>query len=402
MKRPSGPRLLRPSARRFGIGLFLAAFGLRLGFLSIWRGHGAFANFVHDPYYEIALAWLGWGPMPGADFMHPPLYPAFLASVLALRGAPGTLAPLAAQCLLSAGACLLVWRLGARLAGEEAGRLAGIWAAADPPLIFFTPQLMSEVPFVFMELGFFAALLAAFERGGARRFLGAGLVGGLAALCRSVLGAFPVLAWPALLAARGRSALGPLLLLSIGWLAPLLAWGARNRIVHGAFVTTSAQTGWSLYEGFTLDREEIKTRPVRMFEEAHRLGLDGVEADAYFKAKFKRLVADDPFGAARVVVGKAFSFWRPWPYDPYTPAQRALIGAYFVLLFALAAAGCLGGGLAPGDWAPVGALFVYLTVLHSVFFTSLRYRLPLEPFLCILAARGALRLLRHEKRAEAR
>jgi len=37
--------------------------------------------------------------------------------------------------------------------------------------------------------------------------------------------------------------------------------------------------------------------------------------------------------------------------------------------------------------------FAYLSLMHSVFFTSLRYRAPLEPFICFFASYGLMRML---------
>jgi hypothetical protein len=68
------------------------------------------------------------------------------------------------------------------------------------------------------------------------------------------------------------------------------------------------------------------------------------------------------------------------------------MAVYFSALFLLAGAGIWDLRRRPEVW-PALALIVYLSLLHSVFFTSLRYRSPLEPFLCAFAAAGTLKFL---------
>jgi hypothetical protein len=254
--------------------------------------------------------------------------------------------------------------------------------------------LGTETLFIALELLFFVFLLDALERPVSARLVGVGLLGGLAVLCRSMLGAYPAFLFFVLWRTRGFSrAFFFCAILGLGWLAPQIGWGLRNYLKYGRLVPVSAQMGWTLYEGFTLDREEVRRRPYDMTEEATARGLvDAVDRGAYFARKTAAFARERPLDAAKIIVGKAFLFWRPWPYDPHSWWQRSALGAYFTVLFALALCGVRAVASGPA-WRPVFALFAYLTALHSVFFTALRYRMPLEPFLCLLAAAGITALL---------
>ena len=134
----------------------------------------------------------------------------------------------------------------------------------------------------------------------------------------------------------------------------------------------------------------MRRRPYEMGDEARRLGLEGsVEVGRYFKDKTLRIVREHPWEAARIISGKALLFWRIRPYDPHSPAQRAAMAVYFSILFACAGLGLWVNRKSTASWWPIYAFFLYSTAAHSVFFTSLRYRMPLEPFLCLLGAVGA-------------
>lgn len=386
-------RLERPGGESFDRFLFCLSLGLRGSFLIVWLWKGWGAVFERDLYYDLAMAWLGWGMWTGPDMTHPPLYTGFIAAIQGFAGFPNPWPVLVIQTILSSISPVLVHWIGKRLADERTARLGALWAAVEPTLIFFTPHLQTETLFVFMELVFFAGLYALIQQPKAKQrfFYLLGFWGGLASLCRSVFAAYPAVLLPILFYTRGRrKALVPALLFSAGWLSPVAVWTARNWAVYREIVPISAQMGWTLYEGFTLDRDEIRRRPFEMAAEAERLGINTpILAGRHFKAKTLELVRQDPLGAAKIVLGKAALYWRPWLYDPYTRTQRALLGSYFVVLFALAIIGVLRTRADP-LWFPVFGLFLYLTIMHAFFFTSIRYRIPLAPFLCLLGARGLL------------
>lgn len=394
-----GLRLPRPGPDG---AVFLLALALRGLFLLFWELRGWASLHPPDAYYSIALSWLGHAPPLGFDAMLPPFYTLFLSAVLGLSGGPDPLLARGLQCALGAASAVLLRRIGLALAGERAALWAGLWAAADPALIFFTPHLQTETLFVFLELGFFLALLPKARAAALDGTLPLiGLLGGLCALTRSVFTAYPAFLFLALWRSAGlKRALLFSLLLGAGWALPGAVWTARNLAVYGKLVPMSAQMGWTLWEGFTLDREEVRRRPHDMAEEAAARGIsDPADLGGYFLAKTRAFARERPFEALKIVVGKAFLYWRPFPYDPHSWWIRGGLGAYYLALFGFALLGARRAWGQPG-WGPVWALFAYLTAMHSVFFTSLRYRVPLEPFLCLLAALGAAGL--YERRARAR
>lgn len=393
--------LTRVGSRRFDAAACTLALVLRLGFLAVFQHEGLGSVYGRDLYYSLAQSWLGWAPMPAFDATHPPLYTGVIAVVLSLFRSPNPLSVLVLQCLLGAGSVLLVRRIGARLQGEKTARLAALWVAVDPPLIFFTAHLQTETLFVAMELLFFAVLIREWERPLSGRLVVLGVWGGLCVLCRSMFGAYPAFLFLAAWRAQGLGrALGFCALLGLGWFVPTGVWTARNYLKYGRLVPLSEQMGWTLYEGFTLDREEVRRRPYQMGVEAKRLGIPEKDWANYFMIKTRAFARDNPLAAAKIVMGKAFLYWRPWPYDPYSWWQRLALGVYYLVVFALGLFG-VRAAWACGAWMPVWALFAYLTAVHAVFFTSLRYRLPLEPFLCLLAAAGLGALLWRKERRRA-
>lgn len=386
----------RLDPRRSDAAVFALALALRLGFTAFFVTKGLGEVYGRDLYFNLAQSWLGWLPMPAFDATHPPLYTMVVAALLGLFRSPNPLPVLLLQCLAGAASVVLVRRIGARLADENTARLAALWCALDPALIFFTPHLQTETLFIAMTLLFFVGLLREWDLPLSWRLVVWGFWGGLCVLCRSVLGGYPALLFLVLWRAQGlKRAFLFCALLGAGWLAPSAAWTARNYFKYGKVVPAATLMGWNLYEGFTLDREVVRRHPAEMGAEVQALGLtDPIAVGDHFAKKTAALVRADPLGAVKIVVGKAFLFWRPFPYDPHVWWQRGALGVYFTIVFALALWGARATFAAASPWGAVWALFAYLTIVHSIFFTSLRYRLPLEPFLVLLASAGALALVR--------
>lgn len=394
----------RVDARRFDAAAFGFALVLRLAFLTLWPHKGLDAIVDRDLYYSLAQSWLGWSPMPAFDASHPPLYTMFLAAVMGLFRTASPLPIQVIQCVLGAASVPLLRQMGARLTGETTARWAALWVAIDPPLIFFASQLATETLFIAMMLVFFAVLLKIVDEPFSWRHTALGLLGGLCVLCRSMFGAYPAFLFFVLWRKSGFArAFALCALLGVGWFVPIVLWGARNYKKYGVVVPLSTQLGSTLYEGFTLDREVVRRRPYDMAAEWKSLGpkdglAGGETVGQHFLAKTKAYIRADPWRATKIVAGKAFLYWRPFPYDPYTRVQRVVIGIYFLVVFGLGAAALFFGPRLEA-WGPLWALFAYLTAVHAVFMTSLRYRLPLEPFLCLLAAAGVAALLRVRERS---
>lgn len=392
--------LLKSSPRRFLAWSFGLALAVRLAFTAWFVAHGLGEAYGRDLYYDLALSWLGWAPPFGFDATHPPLYTAAIAATLGLFQSPNPVTVQLLQCLLGALVVPLTYDIGRALTEDRASRVAGWWVALDPGLIFYAPHLASETMYITMQTALFALLLREMKRPPSARLVAVGLWGGLTALCRSVIGGYPAFLFVALWRERGkRAAFVFCAVLGLGWLAPSIAWSVRNYLVYDRVVPVAAVMGWNMWEGFTNDREEIRRRPHDMRREIEALGIgggatagDAIARGDHFAKKTVAFIRERPLESAKIVALKALSFWRPWPYDPHSLVQRVALGLYFTVLFALALAGAW-SVRRDSSWWPVWALLAYLTALHSVFFTAMRYRLPLEPFLCLLAAIGARRLM---------
>ncbi|MFC1679426.1 hypothetical protein ACFL2T_04375 [Elusimicrobiota bacterium] len=394
-------RLEGLSDRRFRWLVFFSALALRLACLIWWEAGDYTEVLGYDRYVTVAQRWLGWLP-PAVDVTHPPVYTLWIAAVFGVIRSPSFLVIQAANVLFSCAICLLVGLWAERAVSKTVGRLAALWCVFDPLLVYFAPQLQSEPFFVFLEMLFFLAVLRIGTRPAtATSVLMVGLFGGVLTMTRSAFALYPFFLCAAiLLAERGRGRAWLWLVVFVGWGVPISLWTTRNYVRYGEFVPLTINSGWSRWEGFTLDRDTVRRRPEEMMAELKRVGIDTTgpdrsvrAADDHFKAKWSGYLREHPWESAKIIAGKALLYWRPMPYDPHQLSIRLVLAGYFTCLFILALFGAWTLRSRAAVFAPVFGLIVYLSLLHSVFFTSLRYRSPLEPFLCVLAAAGFHALL---------
>lgn len=350
----------------------------------------------------------GWFVAPWALAERPPLYPLFLAFHIKVFGSAA--AALATQAALGAAACVLVARIGERLWGRGAGALAGLGAAAYPFLVFASTRLLAEallVPLVAAQM--WAAVeagRAAFAREG-RRALGwaaaAGALGGLASLTHAGHLLFPLALAAAFAVAwwRARQLATPdgawvlacgTAALFAGHVLVVAPWTIRNAHALGGFVPVTTKMGADLYEatfpGATGGTVEWWKHPAAREVVERTRGMGERERDRALRAEAWRMMREDPL---RILGLAAAKFWRVWTPVPSAEGFRnAGLVALSLMTYGPVLALAFLGLLRLRRGSIVAALLLsapaYYTLLHLVFIGSVRYRLPVEPVLVLLAA----------------
>ena len=385
--------------------VFAAALLVRLLWVAIqWMRHGAALEFDDERlHWQMAVNLVERWDFVSSDGRHVarmPIYPMFL-SLWAGLGSSSVLLARIAQCVIGAAAAAIGCAFVRRKIGERPAVVAGVLLAVDPYAIFFCNLLLTEVLFILIAVGLTAAswrLINNADRPGFANTLGVALLGAAAIMTRPSSLAWIVLLWVLLLTLdrfRGRTLrrVGVCVLV-FGVL--MLPWGLRNRAVVGSPAWLSANGGVTLYDAqgpqadgsgdqsFLLQIEEIR-------------GLGEVERDRVLYRLALAQMRSDP---ARVLKLAWVKFKRTWSLTPnfseYSGGATALVSAAFTstaLLLALI-----------GVWRvfrvrPAWVLLLVLpvvcfTLLHCVFIGSLRYRIPLMPFVEMLGAATVVTIAR--------
>ena len=179
-------------------------------------------------------------------------------------------------------------------------------------------------------------------------------------------------------------------------LLPLLPWGIRNRHVTGHFVITTLWMGPSLFDG--LHPGATGSSDMTFFEQDHTLDrMSEYEMNRYYKNRALKFARENPGRAIQLGFIKLWRYWKPWPNAEQfrNPILQGFVAIGFLFLV---------GWSIYGGWAMRGSrelLFlctlpiVYFAALHSLFVSSLRYRLPAEYPLAVLAAIGIAKWYRY-------
>lgn len=370
---------------------------------------------------------------PPRRVLRMPGFPAILALSMTLFGDDLGRARLVLA-LVGTLACACVYWLARLLFRAEIGLIAAGLAAISPTFIVFSVMILSETLFA---LGLLLSLIAMsyvvrqpLTRIATRRLLATAFVSGLAAALACYVRPswllFPpsvivcLWVWPGIISQApisesgvGEQAvnsrltvlwvgLAMLLGLSVG-LAP---WTARNYFVtNGKFVPTTLWMGPSLYDGLNPTANgdsHMEFLPNSDYEK-----MSEYEVDRHYRREAWKWAAENPAKVLELGWVKLGRYWNLFPNTPQFDYWFVRVG---LLSFIIPVVGFVVCGLAfagkwhdpdSGSWTWVVILtlgpILYFAALHTLFVSSLRYRLPAEYPLLVLAGAGIWEVLHRLK-----
>ncbi len=397
------------TSRRTELAVFALALVLRLGWVAVLEGRSRGLIGPDAPSYDaLATNLLAGKGLQKEDYTHlftdgtssltvrsfrPPLLPILLAGVYGVFG-HHILAARALVAILGAVTCVVVCHIGRRAFSERGGMLAGLAAAVYPKLVYYSGLVSTETLCTLLLAIAVWLVIAAWQDKSWWRWPAAGAVLGLAALSRSSLLLLPgvTVLWAVIAAADRRRALKGGLLLLAAFAVVMAPWCIRNWAVHRRFVPATTEGGYT----FWVTNNPRATGGGHCFWPDPPGGFDGmteVEIDREFYRRGWRWVRSHPVEFLRLAAVKFVRFWRLWPHasEPAVGMTAAVVaGLTFIPVLLLA---LWGAAVSLSRWRPLllfTMIVLYFTGLHMVFMAVTRYRLPLEPYLIILAAWGAL------------
>jgi 4-amino-4-deoxy-L-arabinose transferase-like glycosyltransferase len=310
-------------------------------------------------------------------------YPAFIAMLRA-----NVTAVRIAQCLLDTSAALAVFLIARRYLSQTRSLCATAVVVFNPFLIYFCALLLTETLFTAI-LAWSAYLMLN------RRWI----------VCGAMLASIGVLirpsglVMPILLAAlagfaatehRIRRALAYGAVSALVLVLVLFPWAMRNKQVLGRWVWLSTNGGITLYDGVqpqatgASDQSFLKDFPVSSLRDMGELGRDD-----YFQQLANQQIRQNPLRIGWLAIKKTARTWSPIPLSEQYGSNRlyVIVGLLYclpLLILYLVGIRC---SLLPRQIRLV--LFgpaIAITLMHALSVGSLRYRIPAEPLLAIVAA----------------
>ena len=231
--------------------------GVRLLFLLLAGGLEPYAD--ESGYIYLALGWNHFGFFSdGGNYLWPPGYPFFLATMFDWFGVNGVYAAKLVQVLASSVIGYSLMLIARRVLDHRAAIVAGLIWCFYLPLIGFTHYLWPETLFLTFFVPVLYLLVSASPKADgrpvdARRFLAAGLLMGVSLLIKESMLYLSVILTALIVWRFRRNALMEgvrhAALFAMALAVVVLPWMLRNYEVYGRYVPVAASLGENCYQG---------------------------------------------------------------------------------------------------------------------------------------------------------
>ena len=376
-----------------------------------YESHAAYIATGHG-YPPTAIASPG---TPSA--FRPPAYPYLLGGLYAIGGIHPNLARLLGAVLGVVTVILVAW-LGAALWDRRVGLVAGAIAAVCPSLIAVNSTLLSESLFLPLELAVALGIVWLLRgRSVTRSAIFVGVLCALAALTRTVgiLWLFPALVAVARATATRSTRIRATLALLACFIAVLVPWTVRNESALHAFVPLNTQEGFTLVgqynplSGRDDNFQAVPRIPAQIPSLVRSLaplylrkgGINEAQLDSTLTHDALRYMANHPAQVPIAIgldtlrifnLGKNHQFTTALAYQEMSlpPSLWDLTTITIQLITVIALLGLI-ARLTGLLHRPLGSPLVWAIPLLAIAATvpavgTVRYRLPADPFLILLAA----------------
>lgn len=292
------------------------------------------------------------------------------------------------QALLDTSTVLAVYLLARRFLDPRPSLAAAALVAFNPFLVYFSGLVLSETLFTAM-LAWGMYLLAVRRRN--QTLAGIALLALAVHVRPSALGLVVLLACFAGCQCHRRTGIRNGLLAVLAVCLVLLPWGYRN--AHHpkvkAWILTTTNSGITTYDGFHDGATGASDQGSFVNEMLNLLAyMDEVERDDYLSQRAHEWIRAHPGRAAALMVNKIARTWSPIPLsnDYGGRALYVVVGLLYSVPFYLLVLFGLWKSALPRS-AQVFLLLpaIYFTGIHALSVGSLRYRVPVEPPIAVIA-----------------
>lgn len=343
---------------------------------------------------------------PPRRVLRTPGFPLLLAASIIAFGNSVFAASLL-MAIVGTATCAATWLLAKRLLGDRVALVTLAIVAVSPLQIGSNIQILSEC---FFSLWIVLSLLSLQKLWGVAsqgtselRFVFAaltvGIVIGLGTLVRPGWLLWAVFCLPAMYLASGvalhRKWLATVLIPLGCWIA-LIPWAWRNYEVTGHWIHTSLWSGPSLYDGLHAGATGVSDMTF-VDQDGVYQRLDEYEANEHYKSLAMEFAVQNPGRTMQLTAVKAGRYLSPaLNASGFSGGPFAVFCLLWYALYAILT------GIGIWHHRRHGALvyllagpFLQFLLVHMVFVGSIRYRLPVEFPLTILAAAGVDHIIRH-------
>jgi len=378
--------------------LFAAALVVRLVFVLTLRHAFSFDDeFEYYRMVENFLAGRGLAVSSSRMAFRPPLFP-LLGTMF--YGIPVHIVGFRiAQVLLSAATVVLIYLVGEKVFSRKTGWWAGIISVVYPFFIFYTGFFLTETLFVFLLVAALYYLCRTVSEQNPLVVVMAGVFFGLAGLTRPTIQMYVPLAGILLVCLPGRlmGKIKKALIMGAVCLAVTSPWIIRNYTVLHRFIPGATLGGRVFWEG---NNPHSDGGPCSYFP-YEDVNIPEVQRYGMLYGKTVDVLKENPRRALWLAGNKFLRFWNVVPNAAgYSGLKYRLAGILtFGVMLPFFLIGFCASFKVREAWF-FHMLIVFFTLFHVASLASIRYRLPIEPFVIILAVVGFERAVAFARRKE--
>ncbi len=326
----------------------------------------------------------------------PPAYPLFLACIFLFFGKSYFIVKVF-QAVISVLVVVLTYKMARLYFNEKTGLYAGLLCALDPFQIYYTGQILTETLFILFFMSFIYLLMKSMRNHKVSLAIIAGGILSLTVLTRSMLFGYIFLLLSILMVIKKIDLDMRMLAFCcfVAFMIGISPWMIRNYMLTKRIIPVSVQMGRSMYEGLNPEFENmpaIEQWQKQMINETRE--MDIFEQDVYFSKKALNIIKQNPGYTFKLGMRKLVKFWRLYPYNPPFSLKVQLISfIYFAPLLVLAVGGVWINIRQFQNFLPLFVLLFYFSLVAILFWTQIRYRVPLNPVLAFLGSSALYKLL---------
>ena len=348
------------------------------------------------------------------SLLRTPVYPLYLAAARTITGS-SFIGPLILQVLVGVGVVYVTYRLGLNLYGRRVALLAAVILAIDPLSIVYSSVVLTEVLFTF----FLVCSVLLLWRPNANRWmrgLASGLLLGVATLTRPVslyLSILMAIGYLILERKRLRQAVAVVLSFLIGFGLITGGWIVRNDVMGGVATISTVEAYNVLYyraEGALAEGQNLPLSKARS-DVSNQLRAKlpphptPAQVDRAEESLGRTIILNNPVGYAKEVLKGGGRLVLGPGGDAFVEATAghakdevdAYGDLYLAVLYTLVVVGLWSawrGHRLRNCLLPLIVIF-YLAIVSSGLEAYSRFRVPIMPFLALLAGAGATAIVGH-------
>lgn len=381
--------------KNFLSALLAVSFLLRLAY-ALKTGEGGLSPDARD-WMDTAWSIASGGGFGGS--WRPPGYAFFLAGIFSVFG-KSILAAKIANAALGTATLYFVYRIAGKIFDLRTARITVFLLSFYPYLVAYTADLLSETALTFILSAAILAVVRTAEKPSWRNMVLSGVLIGCAGLTKSVTLPFFALACVWLWRRTGRFRTG--LLVGAAALITIAPWSMRNYFHYDKSYVMPVSTPWFSLYGSSCDEALLdeSTGEVDKGPGAKQIdqflppdwnyvaGLPLPERDRYCREKALGWIQRNPGKFSWLLYRRFLHFWRLYPVIAY-PHEKAAAMATSGIYIPLAVTGFFLSLRAFRKTSLLLALFAAYTAVHLFFAVTLRYRVPIDPYVVMFAAYAA-------------